>query len=152
MTNFGNLYLGNKMVGIQQFNYPWFDSTAERLRKVPGVISVFNPADRDRESGFYPAPDCMGTVEDMAALNFSRREALRLDWTWIAENSDGMLAGPLWYRSSGTISEIACHQALGLPVWSTATFFAGASEGPGGELFHPEELFQPIYQLDRLVS
>lgn len=119
---FGNLYLGNKMVGIRQFNFPWFDETAEFLRRVPGVVSVFNPAERDRDTGFYPAPDSMGTFEEMAEDNFSRRVALGVDWAWIADFSDGMVIGPDWLKSTGTISEIACHQALGLPVWEFKNF------------------------------
>lgn len=118
------LYLGNKMVGIRQFNFPWFDAQAEMLRALSLVEEVFNPAERDRETGFYPSPNCMGTMEDMAALNFSRRDALATDWAWIAAHSDGMIAGPRWPESTGTISEIACHQALGLPVWEAGVFYA----------------------------
>lgn len=118
------LYLGNKMVGIRQFNFPWFDASAEVLRSFPLVSEVFNPAERDRAKGFYPSQDCTGTVEEMAALNFSRRTALLTDWTWIGKFSDGMVAGPRWSESTGTISEIACHQALGLPVWEYTVFCA----------------------------
>lgn len=114
------IYIGNKMMGIRQFNFPWFDDAAFSLRKLG--IEVFNPAERDRKAGFYPATDCMGTVEDMEALNFSRRGALAVDWAWIAANSDGMVAGPDWRKSTGTVSEIACHQALGLPVWEFDVF------------------------------
>lgn len=116
------LYLGNKMVGIRQFNFPWFDAAAAELRVLSLVTEVFNPAERDREVGFYPAEDCMGTVEDMAELHFSRRAALATDYAWICEYSDGMDAGPDWWKSTGTISEIAVHQALGLPVWEHHIF------------------------------
>jgi hypothetical protein len=118
------LYLGNKMVGIRQFNFPWFDAAAAELRSLAVVTEVFNPAERDRETGFYPDPECLGTVEDMARLNFSRREALGTDWAWIANYSDGMIAGQDWAKSTGTISEIACHQALGLPVYEYPVFMA----------------------------
>lgn len=116
------LYLGNKMVGIRQFNFPWFDAAAAELRALPLVTEVFNPAERDRETGFYPPEDCLGTTADMAAMNFSRREALGTDYAWIARYSDGMAAGPDWWKSTGTISEIAVHQALGLPVWEHHVF------------------------------
>jgi hypothetical protein len=118
------LYLGNKMVGIRQFNFPWFDSAAAGLLAVPGVDYVFNPASRDRAKGFCPDENCLGTMEEMAALNFSRRDALAIDWAWIAAYSDGMIAGPRWSESTGTISEIGCHQALGLPVWEYSVFCA----------------------------
>ena len=52
--NFGNLYLGNKMVGKPYFNAPWFDLTAAALRKYTGIHDVFNPADEDRRMGFEP--------------------------------------------------------------------------------------------------
>jgi hypothetical protein len=118
------LYLGNKMVGIRQFNFPWFDAVAAELRALSMVTEVFNPAERDREVGFYPAEDCLGTVEDMAELHFSRRAALATDYAWICDHSDGMVAGQDWMKSTGTISEIAIHQALGLPVWETGVFMA----------------------------
>ena len=116
------LYLGNKMVGIRQFNFPWFDVAAATLRSFPSVAEVFNPAERDRQDGFYPNRECLGTLEESVAAGFSRRDALLTDWTWIGKNSDGMIAGPDWMDSTGTISEIACHQALGLPVWEFGVF------------------------------
>lgn len=120
--NFGNLYLGNKMVGIPYFNAPWFDSEAEALRKYSGIRDVFNPAEADRRMGFEPMKCPNGTAEEAQAHGFERRRALGADWGWIAAFSDGMLAGPDWESSTGTISEIAAHQALGLPVWESEQF------------------------------
>jgi hypothetical protein len=119
------LYLGNKMVGIPYFNAPWFDETAAILRRMHGVTEVFNPADHDRAQGFDPMKCPHGTAEEAEAMGFVRRRALRDDWTWIAENSDGLVVGPSWQSSTGTISEVACHQALGLPVWDSSVFMSG---------------------------
>lgn len=118
-----NIYLGNKMVGMKQFNYPWFDEAERNLRGLlgPGTV-IFNPANHDREKGFHPPPDSEGTMEEMQATGFSRRDALAADYAWITANSDAMIIGPEWAYSIGTISEIAVHQALHLPVWEYAVY------------------------------
>ena len=123
MISLGNLYLGNKMVGIPYFNAPWFDKTAIHIRSLPGVASVFNPADEDRRSGFDPMLCPNGSEEEATLLGFDRRRALGADWLWISTYSNGLVIGPDWERSTGTMSEIACHQALGLPVWEVSEFF-----------------------------
>lgn len=114
---FGCLYLGNKMSGVPYFNAPWFDESAAWLRQVPGVGFVFNPADEDRDRGFEPMLCPNGTADEAAAAGFVLRDALAADWNWIAEFSEGLVIGSDWAKSPGTISEIACHQALKLPVW-----------------------------------
>lgn len=121
--NFGNLYLGNKMVGIPFFNAPWFDMTAKMLRRYKGIHDVFNPAEADRRMGFEPMKCPGGTAEEAQEHGFERRRALGADWGWIAAFSDGMVAGEDWESSTGTLSEIAAHQALGLPVWESSVFF-----------------------------
>jgi len=124
---FGRLYLGNKMVGKDGLNAAWFDETAARLRKIPGVTEVFNPAEQDRTTGFKPEEFTGKTFDELAAAGFDRRAALLSDWTWIGKFSNGMVVGPDWDRppaSTGTISEIACHQSLFLPVWPDKIFFA----------------------------
>lgn len=146
MTSFGNLYLGNKMVGIPYFNTPWFDKTAERLRAVPGVDSVFNPADEDRNAGFDPMLCPNGTAEEAEANGFNRRAALSADWWWIATYSNGMVAGPDWLNSTGTVSEIACHQALGLPVWGVDCFLWMI------EAKQDKDLLKSEYQFTRLKA
>lgn len=119
------LYLANKMVGKPWFNAPWFDQTADTLRHMHGVTHVFNPAEHDRTQGFEPMACPSGSEEEARAAGFDRRAALGADWAWIAEFSDGLVIGPDWRQSTGTISEIACHQALGLPVWESEVFLSG---------------------------
>ena len=118
-----NGYIGNQMVGMKQFNFPWFDAAEANIRMLVGQDAMlFNPANHDRANGFSPAPDSLGTVEEMRAIGFSRREALGHDYDWIVKHSEFMVIGPEWPNSTGTISEIAVHQALGLPVWEYAAF------------------------------
>ncbi len=137
---FGRLYLGNKMVGKNGLNSAWFDETTRRLRATPGVTEVFNPAEQDRTTGFKPEEFHGKTFEELAAAGFDRRAALLSDWTWIGKVSNGMVVGPDWETSPGTISEIACHQALFLPVWPAKIFF---------EMHHDPEwlLKSPLAQL-----
>lgn len=136
-VRYGHIYLGNKMIGIPRLNAPWFDSTAMRLRQVRGVDSVFNPVDEDRRMGFDPMDCLKGTAEEISGSGFDRRRALGADWGWISAYSDGMIVGPDWRTSNGTISEVACHQGLGLPVWSDSVFFEYAGSPLESELMNP---------------
>jgi hypothetical protein len=122
-ATFGNLYLGNKMSGVPFFNAAWFDETAAKLRGVPGVTSVFSPAQHDRDLGLDLTLCPTGSSEEAARFNLPAGKCLHDDLDWIYEFSRGMVAGPLWRDSSGTITEIAFHQALGLPVWEGSNFF-----------------------------
>lgn len=115
------LYLGNKMVGIENFNAAWFDDTEQRLLALPIVDTVFNPAQHDRDEGFLPE-GLAGTLAELKDAGFDRRAALTFDWQWIGTHSDGMIVGPDWKNSPETISEVACHQALFLPVWPHDVF------------------------------
>lgn len=118
------LYIGNKMTEIPYFNAPWFDLAEHTLRSIPTVSDVFNPAEHDRHQGFDPMLCPYGSKEESRAAGFNVRKALAADWAWIAEFSTGMIAGPDWMRSPGARSEVACHHALGLPVWEYAVFVA----------------------------
>lgn len=139
-----NVYLGNKMSGIPQFNAPWFDATTKALHLIPTVSLVFNPAQRDRMRGFEPLNCPNGTMEEARAAGFNANVALREDWCWIADWSDALVVGPDWSDSKGTLSEIACHQALGLPVWELQVFKAYWNKDHLYELVLP-----PIMELTR---
>ena len=123
------LYLGGKMVGIPGLGFEAFDEGAAVLR-VMGHI-VFNPADHDRDNGFDPGPEYVGTYADIDATGFNRREALRADLNWIMLNSQGMvLVDENWVTSPGTIAEIAAHQSIFLPVWLLSDFLKFGMEAP----------------------
>jgi hypothetical protein len=134
VTHFGSLYLGNKMTGVPFFNAPWFDKTAKRLREVPGVDNVFNPAQHDRELGLDPMLCPSGDAEEARSFNVPAGKCLYDDLTWIYEFSKGMVVGPDWRTSSGTITEIAFHQALRLPVWEAHMFFHKIDTGNSKDL------------------
>lgn len=141
---FGNLYLANRMSGLPFFNAPWFDATAALLYEVPGVDFVFNPADEDRQRGFEPMLCPNGTMDEAIAAGFVARDALGADWAYIAHHSNGLIIGPDWAKSPGTISEIACHQALHLPVWESKHFFQGLKFRAAADMFDPDWQFPPL--------
>ena len=144
LTTFGNLYIGNKMTDMPFFNTPWFDETAAKLRQVPGTGQIFNPAEWDRMRGFDPMKCPRGSIEEAREAGFDLRTALGSDWEWIAKYSNGLIIGPEWDTSKGTISEIACHQALGLPVWEAELFFTGVKLGSAANLFATEWQFPSL--------
>jgi len=144
LATFGNLYLGNKMTEMPFFNTPWFDETAAKLRKVPGTGQIFNPAEWDRMRGFDPMKCPRGSIEEAREAGFDLRSALGSDWEWIAKYSNGLIIGPDWATSKGTISEIACHQALTLPVWEERDFFRCI------DVNDPHALFQSRWQFPSL--
>jgi hypothetical protein len=117
-----NLYLGNKMLEKPYFNAPWFDGAAAVLRRISDVRLVFNPAEHDRANGFEPLNCPNGSAAEAEVAGFNRRETLRADWSWIAKFSNSMIVGPEWMESTGAKSEVACHHALGLPVWEYRDF------------------------------
>lgn len=116
------LYIGNKMTEIPYFNAPWFDHAEASLRQIPTVLDSFNPAHHDREAGFDPMSCPHGSRAESTAAGFDLHAALKADWSWIADHSTGMIAGPDWMRSPGARSEVCCHHALGLPVWEYDVF------------------------------
>lgn len=148
-VRFGYIYIGNKMSGIPFFNAPWFDETAGELRAMRDegwLIDVFNPADEDRARGFEPMNCPEGTMEEAQASGFVLRSALGADWAYIAEYSDGLIVGPDWAKSPGTISEIACHQALRLPVWEWQHFRSAMNNGM------PDLLLEENWQFPSLTK
>jgi hypothetical protein len=117
-----NIYVSNKMSYVPFFNAPWFDRSAAAVGQVPWTGDVFNPAQHDREMGFDPMLCPNGTPEEARTAGFPANAALRADWIWIADISNGCVVGPQWPTSPGAISEIACHQALRKPVWEYEVF------------------------------
>jgi Domain of unknown function (DUF4406) len=123
------LYLGGKMVGIPGLGFEAFDEGAALLRILGHT--VFNPADHDRDNGFDPGNEYLGTYADIDASGFNRREALRADLNWIMLNSQAMiLVDENWVTSPGTIAEIAAHQSIFLPVFMLTDFLQFGMESP----------------------
>ena len=122
------LYLGGKMVGLPGLGFGEFDMAATTLRK--RGHTVFNPADHDRQCGFNPDEDYLGTYVDIDKSGFSRKAALRADFDWIFSTSQGMVALENWPSSPGTRFEIAAHQSIFLPVWELGDFLAFGTSAP----------------------
>lgn len=142
MTHFGKIYLSNKMSDIPFFNAPWFDLVAAQLRIVDGVTDVFNPAQHDRDMGLDPMLCPTGSAEEARkAGGLGIRDVLGADWKWIADHATGLVVGPAWPQSVGAISEIACAQALKIPVWESVEFFKYVMAG------RPELLLLSQHQL-----
>lgn len=112
------VYLAGPMRGLPQFNFPAFDAGAATLEALGH--EVFNPADRDRGTGFTTKG--LTGHEDLAAMGFSLREALAADTWWISRKADAVALLPGWQKSSGVAAEIALAHALGLPVGELASF------------------------------
>lgn len=106
------IYLAGPMRGLPEFNFPAFDAATDTLRAMGH--EVFNPAERDRSSGFDVAG--MSGHENLAELGFSLREALAADTEYISKSAEAIALLPGWERSSGVAAEVALANALGLPV------------------------------------
>lgn len=122
------LYLGGKMVGVPGLGFEEFDIVAHALRALGHTI--FNPAEHDRDCGYNPAPDDLGSYADVYPGGFNRRNALRADFDWIFSHSEGMVALENWTTSPGTRFEIAAHQSIFLPVWERNDFLHNGIDAP----------------------
>jgi len=108
-----HVYVAGPMRYHKEFNFPKFVSATAQLRAKGWV--VFNPAERDLETGFNPS-GLEGTDEELDELNFCLRSALGADTKWICEEADAIYLLPGWERSSGAIAERALAEALGLDI------------------------------------
>lgn len=107
------LYLAGPMTGIQDFNFPLFDSVAAELRE--RGYEVFNPAENDRQNG-YDGKSLTGDPVEAKAAGFNLRETLKQDLAWICDHADGLALLPYWEKSRGAKTEVALAHALGLPA------------------------------------
>lgn len=106
------IYAAGPMRGLPEFNFPAFDEASAKLRK-RGFI-VFNPAERDRATGFDPTG--MTGNENLVDLGFCLRDALGTDVSWICHFADAIYLLDGWESSLGAIAERALAEALGLQV------------------------------------
>lgn len=107
------VYVAGPMRGLPEFNFAAFNSAAALLRELGWM--VFNPAERDMATGFNPV-GLLGTDEELAAYNFSIRDALLDDTSWICRNADAIFLLPGWENSTGAVAERALGEALGLEI------------------------------------
>ena len=121
------LYLGGKMCDVPGFGFKAFDDAAFNIRGMGHV--VFNPAERDRDTGFTPHHSA-STLAYLKKVGFDRRAALWADLNWIMTQSEGMVALENWPNSPGTRAEIAAHQSIFLPVWEYLDFMELGIEAP----------------------
>jgi len=106
------IYLAGPMTGHPNLNYPAFLEAAMYLREQGH--EVFSPAEADVERH---GPEIMHPFGDADAHpDFSLREALKIDLTWICEHAEGIALLPGWERSKGARTEKALADALDLAV------------------------------------
>lgn len=107
------VYLAGPMSGIPYFNFPAFHAAAAKLR-AEGHI-VFNPAEQDckRYGTDISANNLTGSIDQAVRdHNFSLREALAEDTSYICREADAVALLPSWEKSSGARAE----WALALPL------------------------------------
>lgn len=116
------VYTAGQMRNVAEFNFPAFNIVTSGLRR--HGYEVFNPAERDMETGFDPTG--MTGYEDLndGTHRFNLREALAADVAWICEKADAICLLPGWENSSGARAEMALAAALGLKAGYAIDFFA----------------------------
>lgn len=106
-------YLAGPMRGIPEFNFPAFHAATAKLR-AEGHI-VFNPAEKDEEA--HGKDLTKGTTGDLKEIpQFSLRDALKADLSWICDNANTIWLLPNWQNSKGAVAERALGVALGLEI------------------------------------
>ena len=99
MTSFD--YLAGPMRGIDQFNFPMFDSVARFLRFAGRT--VVSPAEHDRAMGFDETKNSLD--------GFDMKEAILWDLEQVA-NCERIVLLPGWEQSSGVKVELALAEML----------------------------------------
>lgn len=115
------VYLGNKMTGVPEFNFPWFHDAAAFLRNVMGW-QVKNPAEKDLEQIPYeqmivtPGYAEGDLAKYVANSTFTMSNAMEWDLPAILE-SDGIVLGTEWPTSTGGRWERVVAEALDRDIW-----------------------------------
>ena len=99
MTSFD--YLAGPMRGIDQFNFPMFDSAARVLRFAGRT--VVSPAEHDRAMGFDETKNSLD--------GFDVKKAILWDLEQVA-NCERIVLLPGWEKSSGVKVELALAEML----------------------------------------
>lgn len=117
------VFLAGPMSGYPEWNFPAFDAAARVLRRHD--LIVFNPAERDRATGFDPTG--MTGTEDLAAVGFDLRAAMRDNLAWLCEHADAVALLDGWERSPGALAEVAVARALKLSLLNASALAADAT-------------------------
>lgn len=106
------IYLAGPMRGIPEYNFPAFLLAGDILRDQGHT--VYNPAEADMEQGFQW--EGLTGNEDLGALGFDLRSALRGCLSWITRHADAIVVLDGWEQSKGARAEVATAVAIGIPV------------------------------------
>lgn len=98
------VYIAGPMRGVDQLNWPAFDSARDFLISL-GLDPV-SPADIDREAGITPD----GPFDELVVRDCMRRDLHEL------MECDVILMLPGWENSRGAIAEHAVATAMSIPV------------------------------------
>lgn len=108
------VYVANRMTGVPQFNYPWFDAAAAHLRDLGH--EVLSPSELDapeEREAFMASPD--GLIWPGGVRTWG--EILAADVQLIADSGiDAVVVGPEWFRSKGARLETFVAHLSGIPV------------------------------------
>lgn len=101
------IYIANKMTGIPEYNFPWFDRARDYLIELGH--DPLSPADLDKAEGFNGSGEA---PEDMTL-----EACLRRDFLAIANECDAIAFGPRWAESTGAPKERFVGQAIGCGMY-----------------------------------
>jgi len=107
------IYIAGPMSGMKDFNFPNFNTAAQKFRNEGWV--VFNPVEKDEEEHGSDVFKGDGDIEACEAQGFSLRKALAWDTARICE-SDAIYMLDGWEKSSGAFAEWALARTLRLEI------------------------------------
>lgn len=117
------VYIAGPMRGYPAYNFAAFEAAQERVLREWGDVDVFNPAWNDIEravlTGTAKAYGWAWVGEYLLnnPSEFSLRDALTDDLTWICQHAGHLVLLQGWENSSGARTEYALAHAIGLRIW-----------------------------------
>lgn len=100
------IYVGNKMRGVPESNYPWFERASKFLRDM-GHDPV-TPADIDFALGTSQGDQGLSDAQLGALLKMDFQEILK---------AEAVALGPQWQDSFGAKAERQVGEWIGLPIY-----------------------------------
>ena len=121
-----SIYIAGPMTGFPQFNFSEFDDARDRLSRL-GYITVYSPADQDRERlgkeiDWMPSHEDVVegwngfAIPDKEGDMVSRDDLICEGISWILDNASSIYMLRHWEGSSGARAEHAVSVALGLEI------------------------------------